>query len=231
MMDDTGGLESFAPGEGESGTSEAAREDARQRFTGASAALRQLKKEEKKSKRRDDSVAQAILQFLTDAQRAHLATLIARLVALDCPSHFIIAVLSLVNHDCRAIVSEYLKETAKDREEALESGEGALIAAGELSTEANRSLVEWVTRMDAVLWSDRQTILSALLVSEKNLDGTILQLASFVLQEFLSTQRKETPFEKLQPLAMGILHSLFEPHLREYEKIAQSVEGHEENKG
>lgn len=231
-MDALGGFESFAPSEGESGASEAASEAAKQRFAGTGAALRALQREEKKARKRDDSVAQAILQFLTDAQRAHLATLIARLVALDCPSHFVIAVLSLVSPDCRAIVIEYLKETAKEREEALERGEIVIAQTGELSSDANRALVEWVARMEAVLAGDRQNILKALLVSEKNLDGTILQLATFVLQEFLRTHGKDAPFEKLQPLAMNILHSLFEPHLREYEALTERVEeGEEEDNG
>lgn len=203
--------------------SEAASEAAKQRFAGTSAALQHIQREEKKAKRRDDGVAQTILQFLTDAQRTHLATLIARLVALNCPSIFILAILSLVNDQCRSIVTEYLKETAREREEEAESVQTAIIP-GELGAEANRTLVAWITRMDAVLGLDRPTILSALLVSEKNIDGTILQLVTFVLQEFLQTQKKQAAFEKLQPLAVGILHSLFEPHLREYEAIAERVE-------
>jgi len=59
----------------------------------------QIQKEEKKAKKKDDGVAQVILQFLTDDQRTHLATLIARLVALDCPSPFILSILSLINDD------------------------------------------------------------------------------------------------------------------------------------
>lgn len=229
-MDELGGFESFAPSEGGSGASEQASEAAKQRFAGTGAALRALQKEEKKAKKRDDGVAQAIMQFLTDAQRAHLATLISRLVALNCPSHFIIAVLSLISPDCHRIVIEYLKENAREREEALERGEAAVALAGELSAEANRLLVEWVARMDAVLENDRQSILQALLVSEKNLDGTILQLTTFVLQEFLHTQHKAAAFEKLQPLAISILHSLFEPHLREYEKLEDVSEEEDDEK-
>ena len=101
-MFDVGGSESFVPSEGEGGMSEQASEAAKQRFAGTSAALQQIQHEEKKSRRRDDSVAQTILQFLTDAQRTHLATLISRLVALNCPSHFILAVLSLISPNCKA---------------------------------------------------------------------------------------------------------------------------------
>ena len=144
-MFDIGGSESFVPSEGEGGASEQASEAAKQRFAGTSAALQQIQREEKKSKRRDDSVAQAILQFLTDNQRTHLATLISRLVSLNCPSHFILAVLSLISKECRGIVNEYLKEALKDRDAELEST-NTTIVPGELGEQANRMLIEWITR-------------------------------------------------------------------------------------
>lgn len=202
--------------------SEAAREQAQQRFAGTAAALQQIQREEKKSKRRDDSVAQAILQFLTDTQRTHLATLISRLVALNCPSPFILAILSLISPQCRTLVIEYLKESAGEREEQIENQ--LPVQAGELGEEANRTLTEWVARMDAVLHTDRENILSALIIAEGNIDGTILQLVTFVLQEFLREKKGAAAFEKLQPLAIGILHAVFEPHMREHEKFAQTLE-------
>lgn len=218
-MMDLGGSESFVPSEGEGGGSEAAREQAQQRFAGTAAALQQIQREEKKAKRRDDTVAEAILQFLTDNQRTHLATLISRLVGLNCPSVFILSVVSLINPQCAAIVAEYLKEAMSVEETDSEKLPATLAHAGELGEEANIQLASWIARMDLVLQSDRETILGALVVGEKNIDGTVLQLTTFVLQEFLHAHRKQADFEKLQPLAIGILHSLFEPHLREYEKI------------
>ena len=113
-MSELGGSESFTPGEEGSGVSEAAREQASQRFAASQQAAQQQQKDEKKAKKRDDGVAQVILQFLTDTQKTHLAILIARLVARDCPSPFILAVLSLINHRCAETVEEYLKEREID---------------------------------------------------------------------------------------------------------------------
>ena len=219
-MMDLGGSESFVPSEGEGGGSEAASEQAAQRFAGTAGALQQIRKEEKKAKRRDDSVAETILKFLTDNQRTHLATLISRLVGLNCPSVFILSVVALINPQCAAIVAEYLKEAMGVEETDSEKLPATLAHTGELGEEANIQLASWIARMDLVLQSDRETILGALVVGEKNIDGTVLQLTTFVLQEFLHAHHKQAAFEKLQPLAIGILHSLFEPHLREYETPA-----------
>src|SRR3989338_5739484 len=103
--------EGWNPDEGLTGVSEALSEEAKQKFAAAAAAMQQIKKEEKKSKKRDDQVARAIIQFLGNSNHTRFFVLISRLVARDCPSIFILAILSLINEECLATVREYLKET------------------------------------------------------------------------------------------------------------------------
>src|SRR3990167_6732728 len=143
-MSEFGGIDIGAPGEGAVGAPEELSEEAKQRFAAAAAAMAQIRREEKRSKKRDDQVARVILQFLAQDGNTHLFLLISRLVARDCPSIFILAVVSLM-------------------------------------------------------------------IDEKNIDGTILQLSTFVLQEFFLKQGKATPFDKVQPLAGSILQTVFEP--------------------
>lgn len=212
--------ENYGPDDGgEGGTgnvSEQAREQARDGFAAAQqASLQQLQRDEKKSKKRDDGVAQIILQFLSDVQRQHLATLIARLVAINCPTPFILGVLSLINEQCRAGVEEYLKDKDVQTSEN-QSLPIALQGERGLDASANTMLVMWITRMDHVLQTDPQTILGSLLIDQNNIDGTVLQLTTFVLQTFLAENGKNAEFENLQALSIGVLQSLFEPHVRAF---------------
>ena len=219
LMSELGGLDIGLPSEGEGGASEGMSEEAKQKFAGASATLQQIQKEEKRAKKRDDGVAQVILQFLTDAQRAHLATLISRLVARDCPSPFILAILSLISPECRRVVQEFLRDADRaDEEQAMTEGQLAIFGQLALDDETKRDMIEWLTRIDLVLRQDAETVLRALLLSEGNLDGTILQLTTFVLQEYLHTQKKEAPFEKLQPLSAGLLQFLLAPYIQEHQE-------------
>jgi hypothetical protein len=213
-MDEIGGLDSSAPSEGESGTSEAISEAAKQRFAGAQQALQQIRKDEKKAKKRDDGVAQVILQFLTDEQRTHLATLISRLVAINCPSHFILAILSLINEPCATVVMEYLRELSPETADAASAADASVIPSTQLDATANKAMADWIGRMDGVLTVDAANILRAIVVEENNIDGTVLQLTTFVLQEFLEAQGKSTPFEKLQPVSVGILQSVLASHMQ-----------------
>lgn len=228
MSEFGGPSESFAPGEDGGGVSEAAREQAAQRFAAAQQAGQQQQKDEKKAKKRDDGVAQVILQFLTDTQKTHLATLIARLVARDCPSAFLLAVLSLINDKCAETVEEYLNERGIDVSAGV-IDRSMIPAQTALTVEANERMARWMMRMDVTLQLTPDTILNALIVDDQNIDGTILQLTSFVLQTFLEEHDKKPEFEQLQKLSAGILQSLFTPHMHARMERRISEASEEEN--
>ena len=84
---------------------------------------------------------------------------------------------------------------------------------GQFSDETNRTLVEWITRMQMVLAVEPEKILLKLMVDEGNIDGTVLQLATFVMKDYLAGKDMKTPFEKIQPLTANILQAVFEPFL------------------
>ena len=218
-MPDIGGPESFSPDEGVGGVSETLSEEAKQRFAAAAAAMQQIKKEEKKSKKRDDQVAQVIIQFLGDEGHSHLFVLISRLVARDCPSIFILSILSLIHEESLKTVQEYLEETLQKTAEQTVDESMALTKAGELDAETNRTLVAWITRMQMVLSLSPEKILLRLMIDEKNIDGTVLQLTTFVLQEFFQNRGRETPFEKIQPLTASILQTVLQPFMGAARKV------------
>ncbi len=206
-----GPSENLSPDEGGGSASEQLSEEAKARFAGAAAAQQAARKDEKKAKKRDDGVAQMIMRFLSDNQRIHLATLISRLVALDCPSPFLLAILSLVNADCAKVVEEYLNEQGSSTNidtRALEA-----IPNTKLPAEANESLEKWILAMELVLATNPQQILHALIVDEGNIDGTVLQLTTFVLEEFLKSHGKAVPFAALQNVSISILQSVFEDYM------------------
>lgn len=208
-----GGLDIGMPDEGQGGVSEGLSEDAKARFAAAAAAMQQIRKEEKKSKKKDDRVVQVIMKFLGNQQDSHLFTLISRLVARDCPSIFILAIISIMDQESLEVVEEYLKENSeKDAHETVDESM-ALTSSGELDAETNRAMVDWITRMQMVLAISPEKILLKLMIDDRNIDGTVLQLATFVLQRFFSDRNKNASFEKLQPLTASILQTVFEPFI------------------
>jgi len=212
-MSELGGLDIAGPDESAGGAPEELSEEAKARFAANAAAAKQVRKQEKKSRKRDDQVAKTIIQFLGDDKYSHLFVLISRLVARDCPSIFVLSIISLVHDGCKEEVQTYLKDTIDktSSEEVEESIQ--LTEDGHFDDEANRTLVEWITRMQMVLALEPEKILLKLMVDEGNIDGTVLQLATFVMKDYLANQHKKTPFEKIQPLTANILQAVFEPFL------------------
>jgi hypothetical protein len=81
-----------------------------------------------------------------------------------------------------------------------------------------------------VLAHDPERILDSLLTTEKHLDGSVLQLTIFVLQEFFQGQEKDLPYERAQPLTASILQTVFEPflHLAKKKQLEAPEEDQEE---
>lgn len=214
-MSDVGGPESFTPSEGGAGGLEELSEEAKQRFAAAGAALQQIYREERKAKRRDRGVAEVILQFLNDDQRTHLSALIAGLCAKNCPSPFLLVILSLISDTCRTVIQEYLREAEERASGNTVALETALTAHQSLGQETNRTLIEWITRLQIVLSLDHTSILPSIRETDGTLDLSLLQLTTFVIQEFLGTKGKQVEYERVRQLSASILHMLFEPFLED----------------
>lgn len=257
-MSEAGGFEIFTPGEGATGAPEALSEEAKQRFAAAAAAMQQLRREEKRAKKKDDQVARTIIQFLQDPAHTHFFVLISQLVARNCPSIFILGILSLIHEDCLKAVEEYFGEHAERGahetvEETLSLLEGTPLREG-----TNRKLIDWITRLQMILSHDAEQILGALLLdpstflrssplrqdSERqagasegqassgqvHLDGSVLQLTVFTLQRFfLLEEKKDLPYDALQPLTASILQTVFEPFMGRVRNTALNVGQNEDS--
>ncbi|MSR87080.1 hypothetical protein EXS70_02810 [Candidatus Peribacteria bacterium] len=230
-MSETGNIDIGTPGEGGSGAPEQLSEQAKSRFAASGAAMAQIQREEKRSKKRDTRVAKTILQFLQDDRYTHLFLLISRLVARDCPSVFILAILSLINEDCRVVVKEYLEEVKtemKEKSSELVEDDVQVMEGETIDVHTNKILIAWITRMQMVMALDAKKILQKLMVDEGNIDGTVLQLATFILQEFFKTKEggsRTAPFESLQGLSVSILQTVFEPFLDQWDAPKKIEEG------
>lgn len=210
-MQDFGGLESFSPDEGGSSASEQLSESAKERFAQAQQQTKQSAKDEKKARKRDDRVAETIKQFLGDEKYSHLFQLMSRLSARDCPSIFILTVLSLIHEGSLVTVEEYIAE------------QKMVIAKPDVTTlseqhqnlppEILEKILLWSSRLELVLSKDAERILSKLMIDEHNIDGTVLQFTTFVLVDFFELAGMPIPYEDLQPLTVKILQDLLEPHM------------------
>ena len=216
-MPEFSGPESWTPGEGGGQASEGVSERAKEQFAQAQAQGKQMAQQEKKARKRDDRVAQTIKHFLTDERYSHLFQLISRLAARDCPSVFILALLSLMHEPSREAVEDYIAEhkivlnLPMMPSSMRDHGDG-------LSSEIRSEILLWISRPSLIMSTDTERILSKLMVDEDNIDGTVLQLSTFVLVHYFEHVEWPIPFEKLQPLTIKILQDVIEPHMEVMER-------------
>lgn len=209
------------PGEGAAGAPEELSEEAKQRFAQAAQAMQTQQRDEGRAKKKDDQLARTIVQFLNDPEHTRFFVLISKLVARNSPSIFILGILSLINEDCLKAVKEYFSEFQEpDAHETVDASlalfEGEEGAA--LTEKTNRQLIDWITRLQMILAHDPKRILGSLMIDEKHIDGSILQLTVFVLQLFFQHEDRDLPYEKAQPLTASILQTVFEPFMKEVRK-------------
>ncbi len=216
-MSEVGNFEAATPGEGGGSSSEHVSEQAKERFAQSQQQAKQQSKDEKKAKKRDDRVADTIRTFMSDPKYDHLYQLISRLVARDCPSIFILSLLSLIYTPALEAVKEFIAE----KDVIIENPEEALTTSNGLPREVQMRIVEWTTRMELVMNIDAVRILSKLMIDEGNMDGSVLQLTTFILVDFFENIGRDVSYEELQPLTIKILQDILEPHL---ETMAQYFE-------
>lgn len=215
-MQEFSNIESGSPGEGGGAAAEQLSEQAKERFAEAARQSKQQARDEKRSRKRDDRLARTIMQFLGDEQHAHMFQLIARLVARDCPSIFILALLSLIHKPSLEAVQEYVTEHKVTIDPTID--QKSLAKATHLDPEVANEIMQWVTRLQLAMSIDGEKILMKLMVDEANIDGTVLQLTTFVLVEFFGQLKRPIPYEKLQPLTISILQNIIEPYLYKVEE-------------
>lgn len=203
-------------------------EQAKQRFAQSQQQIKQIAKEEKKARRRDDRVAITIKQFLSDDKYAHLFQLISRLVARDCPSIFVLAILSLIHKGSEEAVEEYIAE----KNMRIEPPEDAVQHARNdgLTPEARRDILVWTTRLELVVNIEGVKILSKLMIDENNIDGSVLQLTTFVLVDYFTLLGRLVSYEDLEPLTIKILQDILEEHLSTMEKYFKALREESEGK-
>ncbi len=215
-MQEFSNIESGAPGEGGSNASEQLSEQAKERFAEGQRQAKKQMRDEKRARKRDDRLARTIMQFLGDEQHAHMFQLIARLVARDCPSIFILALLSLIHQTSMEAVEEYIADNKVTI--APPSEASALTATTKMDPDVAKKIMEWATRLQLVMNIDGEKILLKLMVDESNIDGTVLQLTTFILVEFFEQISRPIPYEKLQPLTVNVLQNIIEPYLYKVER-------------
>ena len=202
-------LESFINLDGGEGMSEAAFEALKQRMKAASAQIAAIKKEEKKQKKKEDELIKVLLKFIKTSHKTELVLLISRCIEQNIPANFILSIIVLGNEDIQKEIGNYLMLKAKEDEgkSLIFFGEENKAMPLKLKIEIDR----WIKNMLSQAQDRPQKLLKTAFEyddEEKILKNVLLQLASFVLRDFLEQNNEEEEYEKLVSFSEFILNGI-----------------------
>lgn len=180
---------------------EKADEKFREEMKRAQQAMQQAQKDEGKAKGFDLVLASIIVRFLSQPQNTDLFLLISRVVSLNLPSEFVIAILSLDDDKARQVVVGLLAEGKKGPHES----HSALAIRHEanfqtLSPELKKEIEAWAADMAAVAGRTPEHILEAILLPglEKQISPVLIQLSAFILRNFLAKHQVAMEYADLR---------------------------------
>lgn len=182
----------------------------REEMRRAQQAMQQAQKDEGQAKGYDLALASIIVRFLGQPQNTDLFLLISRVVALNPPSEFVIAILSLVDQKAQQVVAGFLAEGKKhgshhDSHSALAIRHEADFQT--LSPQRKKEIETWVADMSQVAGRSPERVLEAMLIPghEKAISPVLVQLSAFILRNYLASHQITMEYSHLRDFMEGVM--------------------------
>ncbi len=178
--------------------------EAERRFKDQHAAVKKLWKEEQKFRKDDNKVAAIIIKFLQNPSRTKFFILLARLVARNVPSAFLLALLSLINEESeketllqlnQSETGAELPPAEKPKSIELRSDVGEF---QKLPPEIKSRIDMWTQNIFKVGQLTQEKILHSLTNEDSTVEETFFQLGTFVLQDYLDTHKIKNDYQEIR---------------------------------
>lgn len=208
-------LESFSGFDSSEGMNEQAFEAFREKMARAAAQIAAIKKEEKKQKKKEDDLIVILLKFIKKSTNNQLVLLISRVLEINIPANFILAIVQLSNEEIRAEIGDSLSLPPGDQ--------NALVFFKEESTfslEARITLDNWVKSIMAQAQESPQKLLKSGYKEEKTAKQ-LLEIYSFVVTEYLKQNKIEHDPIQITKLSEFILKGILSKTKEEIDNRAQ----------
>lgn len=218
-------LDSFIGLDGAEPMSESAFEAFKERMKAAAAQIAAIKKEESKQKKKEDELIKILLKFIHSSHKTELVLLISRALEQNIPAVFILAVVLLGNEDIQREIGHVLMlqsgEVQPDGQTAQSNSENAnphALAFFKAEDESMPLKVKieidnWIKNMIVQAEENPQKLLKTaydiqileLEDERKEIKPVLINLAAYVLRDFLESHGQQEPYEKLQEFSQFIL--------------------------
>jgi hypothetical protein len=169
----------------------------------AAAAAQKAKAEEKKAKAQDDALARLISQFLKNGKRSAHFLLLARLLARNIPSDFLLATIALIEPSIEEYITEKLEHLPPAKN--LQKSEGGVFPPA-----VKAAIDRWTNGISLIARSEARRLVQTALDSDDVPTSGLTQLFVLVLREYLEANHSDAiPAKNLRAFAELFWQKLF----------------------
>ena len=220
-------FEAFSGFESTGEVDSASYEKFKERIKAAAAQIKALKKGEQKQRQKEEKLIQILLKFVKNHQKQDIMLLIARLLEQNVPAAFILSIVLLGNEEMfKDAEGKGLLEAGKKLEEEGTKALSFFDKEKVLPLEVKIKIDSWMKNILAQALDYPHRVLKTVFDEDESLILPLVQLAAFILRDFLTSNKQEADYEKLKDFSEFFL-SGFIKNVQEQVKSRKELEENE----
>lgn len=196
----------------------------KERVKAASAQIKAAQIQEQKQRKKESKLIAILLKFVKNQQKKDIMLLIARLLEENIPPVFVLSIVMLGNDE---IVKELETEGQKQinspssDNQALEIFDKEKILPLEIKVEIDK----WMQNILKYALESPMRLLQTVLDPDEGLKLPLIQLAAFILRDFLESKNQEASYEQLKEFSDFFLNGVIKQVKKQVESQKELKEG------
>ncbi len=187
------------------------------KFKAQQSAVKDLRKEEQKKRDDDTKIANIIIGFLNDPSNSKYFILIARLVARNIPSEFILSFISLIHKKSEHIIAG-IKTNKNNKALQIKTRN----SFGNLPPAVKLTIDKWTSNVYKVGDKNFKKVYLSLINPDNTIEDSYFQLNTFILEDFLKKLElncEYTEVRKFIELVFGTMLKRYKEKTHNQKKI------------
>lgn len=192
-------------------------EQFKEHMRAATAQLQALQKSEQKQRKGDQKLVKILLKFLKTSKKTDILLLVSRVLEQNVPANFVLSLIILGNEEMQKDAEMDLKMLPSgkkfDEAEQVEAAKALTFFGTDekvLSMKAKIEIDNWIKNMYEQAEEKPYKVVRTILDFEGNVKLIIVQLATFVLRDFLEENSLPAKYERLKEFVGLVLGKMME---------------------
>lgn len=223
-------FESFGGFDANDGMDAASFEKFKERMKAAAAQIKALKKGEQKQRQKEEKLIKILLKFVKSSKKQDIMVLIARLLEQNVPAVFILSIVVLGNEEYFEdeegnqvlLESQKLQSEADGKSLAFFDGEKVLPLKLKIKIDA------WMKNIFSLSLEHPHRLLKTVFDEDDVLILPLIQIASFILRDYLEKNKQETDYARLKEFCDFFLNGVMKEVQQKIKETKELNENPEE---